>query len=189
VSLSSQVPNCDEIRHSDANGTGEAAVEAATWTTCLSFLRRARGANYLRLVSHVVRSFVARRRPGAPANFGIKITAALFYFASDRADRRRIAHYNSYSPDLANCSRLISTPGRDREARFVSLREPANYICSLRKISDCAVASLISSEIKIHRPAFPRSLAPRGLIPLSGFCRMRCPHTLIFTGLWMPAKI
>jgi len=77
VPLSSQVPNCDEIRHSDANGTGETAVETATWTTCLSFLdRRARGANYLRLVSHVVRSFVARRRPGAPANFGIKITGA-----------------------------------------------------------------------------------------------------------------
>jgi hypothetical protein len=77
VPLSSQVSNCDEIRHSDANGTGETAMETATWTMCFSFLdRRARGANYLRLVSHVVRSFVARRRPGAPANFGIKITGA-----------------------------------------------------------------------------------------------------------------
>lgn len=94
------------------------------WATCLSFLdRRAQGANYLRLVSHVVRSFVAQEGKEGSREFRYKNNGRVPHYFTLRAivppeDASRIVM--RAAADLANCSRVISTSGRDRGVGFVS---------------------------------------------------------------------
>lgn len=70
------------------NGSGETARQRGRRAFLFSTAEH-RGANYLRLVSHVVRSFVARRKEGS-REFRYKNNGRVphyFTFASDRAGR------------------------------------------------------------------------------------------------------
>lgn len=92
------------------NGSGETARQRGRRAFLFSTAEH-RGANYLRLVSHVVRSFVARRK-GDCREFRYKNNGRVphyFTFASDRAGREDASRIVNAcvggGPELANCSR------------------------------------------------------------------------------------